>query len=220
MSEAAVKDRGVEVKDDTETSGLHLADNAERVLRARYLLRDEQGRVTESPETLFRRVAGAIAEAELLYDSDTANRSEWEQRFYSLMVERRFMPNSPTLMNAATPLGMLSACFVLPVPDSMEGIMDAAKHMALVQQAGGGTGFSASPQPSEKIPRPISITNMASFFILTTFPIVSAVLSFRREPIPAQIPYVTEADGWEFIPPRLQLLSGNPPRDLSWGNRE
>jgi ribonucleoside-diphosphate reductase alpha chain len=142
MLEAAVNDRSVPVKDDTRQSALGFAENAERVLRARYLKKDEQGRLLESPMDLFRRVAKAIAEAELLYNSDPGNRSEWEERFYALMVSRRFMPNSPTLMNAGREMGMLSACFVLPVGDSINEIFDSIKHTALIQKAGGGTGFA------------------------------------------------------------------------------
>jgi len=119
-----------------------LTGNSERVLRARYLKKDEHGNCTESPRDMFRRVAKAIAEAELAYDCDPDNRSEWEDRFYELMVSRRFMPNSPTLMNAGREMGMLSACFVLPVGDSVEEIFDAIKYTALIQKAGGGTGFA------------------------------------------------------------------------------
>ena len=142
MAEAVVSDRESCVTDGNRKSDLKLAANAERVLRARYLKKDEQGRVTESPRDLFRRVAKAIADAELIYNPDPENRSEWEDRFYSLMVSRKFMPNSPTLMNAGRKMCMLSACFVLPVGDSVEEIFDSIKHTALIQKAGGGTGFA------------------------------------------------------------------------------
>jgi len=117
-------------------------ENALRVLNARYLIKDESGICREQPEDLFRRVARAIADAELLHGCDTDHRSEWENRFYDLMVSQRFMPNSPTLMNAGRDMGMLSACFVLPVPDSIAGIFESIKHTALIQKAGGGTGFA------------------------------------------------------------------------------
>jgi ribonucleoside-diphosphate reductase alpha chain len=142
MSEAAVRASGVRGMDDTRTAELKLSANAERVLRARYLKKDEQGRCIESPRDLFRRVAKAIADAERLYSSDPEVRSEWEERFYALMVSRRYMPNSPTLMNAGREMGMLSACFVLPVGDSIDEIFDSIKHTALIQKAGGGTGFA------------------------------------------------------------------------------
>ena len=124
------------------SGSLCLTPNAVRVLEARYLKKDEGGRCTETPEALFRRVASAVAEAESLYDPDPANRSEWENRFYELMASCRFMPNSPTLMNAGREMGMLSACFVLPVGDSIDEIFDSIKHTALIQKAGGGTGFA------------------------------------------------------------------------------
>jgi ribonucleoside-diphosphate reductase alpha chain len=142
MSEVLTKDQVSRVMDDSQGSSLGLSENAERVLRARYLKKDEAGVVLESPEELFRRVAKAVADAEQLYGSDPQHRSEWEQRFYSLMTSRRFMPNSPTLMNAGREMGMLSACFVLPVGDSIDEIFDAIKYTALIQKAGGGTGFA------------------------------------------------------------------------------
>ncbi|MFQ5591109.1 MAG: vitamin B12-dependent ribonucleotide reductase [Phycisphaerae bacterium] len=130
------------VTDDTRQSSSRFSENGLRVLQARYLKKDEQGRCTESPRDMFRRVARAVAEAETIYDSDPEVRSEWEDRFYSLMVSRRFMPNSPTLMNAGREMGMLSACFVLPIGDSIDEIFDSIKHTALIQKAGGGTGFA------------------------------------------------------------------------------
>ncbi|MFQ5495124.1 MAG: ribonucleotide reductase N-terminal alpha domain-containing protein, partial [Phycisphaerae bacterium] len=108
MSNAVLTDCGGSVTEDTSRPALGLTENSLRVLKARYLKKDEQGRVTESPEDLFRRVAHAIADAERLYDSDPHRRSEWEDRFYSMMAGRRFMPNSPTLMNAGREMGMLS----------------------------------------------------------------------------------------------------------------
>ena len=142
MADTVVKDEHLSVKDDTRMSSLGFSENALRVLRARYLKKDEQGRVTESPRDLFRRVARAIADVETRYDDDPDRRSEWEERFYSLMVNRKFMPNSPTLMNAGREMGMLSACFVLPVGDSIDEIFDSIKYTALIQKAGGGTGFA------------------------------------------------------------------------------
>lgn len=119
-----------------------LTENALRVLRARYLEKDEAGVCTESPDDLFDRVAETIAAIEQKYGGGQAGRSEWKTKFKSLMTSRRFMPNSPTLMNAGRSMGMLSACFVLPVPDSIDGIFDSIKHTALIQKAGGGTGFA------------------------------------------------------------------------------
>lgn len=120
---------------------LKLPLNALTVLKRRYLGRDEEGEVTETPGQMFRRVARHVAAPEAAYGSDPAAA---EERFYSVMASREFLPNSPTLMNAGTELGLLSACFVLPVPDSIPEIFDAVKYMAIIHQAGGGTGFSFS----------------------------------------------------------------------------
>ncbi len=122
------------------------SDNAQKVLERRYLSRDVEGKVTEDIPAMFRRVAQHIAGAERCFDPDVkeATLREVEERFFRAMMEKKFMPNSPTLMNAGKALGQLSACFVLPVGDSMEEIFDAVKHAALIHKSGGGTGFSFS----------------------------------------------------------------------------
>jgi ribonucleoside-diphosphate reductase alpha chain len=120
-----------------------LTANALKVLEARYLRRDADGQVAETPGEMFRRVAHSIARAEAGF-ADEAAAGAWEERFLDALTRLDFLPNSPTLMNAGLPLGQLSACFVLPVGDSMAEIFDALKLMALIQQSGGGTGFSFS----------------------------------------------------------------------------
>jgi len=115
-------------------SGIKLSDNALRVLERRYLTKDGEGRVIETPQELFHRVARHIASAELIYDPK-ADISLYEETFCQLMENLEFLPNSPTLMNGGRELGQLSACFVLPIEDSMESIFDAVKYTACLFHA-------------------------------------------------------------------------------------
>jgi ribonucleoside-diphosphate reductase alpha chain len=123
---------------------LILSDNARRVLRRRYLRKDSQGNITETPDRMFQRVAHHIAKAEKKFGGDENRIKEMQELFYRIMTEFKFLPNSPTLMNAGRRLGQLAACFVLPVEDSMEGIFGALRNAALIHKSGGGTGFAFS----------------------------------------------------------------------------
>ena len=118
-----------------------LTVNALEVLRARYLLRDAKENITETPTLLFKRVANAIAKVDKTFGEDAAKS---EKHFYDMMAKLEFIPNTPTLFNAGTDIGQLSACFVLPVPDSLDGIFSTVKNMALIEQTGGGVGFNFS----------------------------------------------------------------------------
>ena len=124
------------VRDD-----IGLSNNAIRVLASRYLLRNERGKIIETPSRMFRRVAKTVAQADSNYNKST---SKTETEFYEILSKLEFLPNSPTLMNAGTEIGQLAACFVLPIEDSIKSIFRAVENMALIHQSGGGTGFSFS----------------------------------------------------------------------------
>jgi ribonucleoside-diphosphate reductase alpha chain len=159
---------------DFDPADLRLTFNAIKVLEARYLRKDpERGRFLETPQMMFRRVARFLAQVELRYGKSPEEVRRWEEEFYRLMSELRFMPNSPTLMNSGTELGILSACFVVPVRDSIvtsdgEGILDAVRAQAVIFQHGGGVGFDFSEiRPANDV-------------VLTSGGLASGPLSFMK----------------------------------------
>lgn len=121
-----------------------LTENALKVLERRYLMKDENGKVIETTDELFHRVAKAIASADKAYGRSSKDIAKLEESFYRIMTQLEFMPNSPCLMNAGKELGQLSACFTLPINDSMESIFETLKVTSLIHKSGGGTGFSFS----------------------------------------------------------------------------
>ncbi|MFN3505045.1 MAG: adenosylcobalamin-dependent ribonucleoside-diphosphate reductase [Caldimicrobium sp.] len=121
-----------------------LKESALIILRARYLVRDEKNEIIETPEKLFERVALAVSEGEKNFRASKDKWEEYAEKFYHLMANLNFLPNSPTLMNAGRPLGQLSACFVLPVTDSLDAIFETLRISALIHKSGGGTGFNFS----------------------------------------------------------------------------
>lgn len=188
-----------------------LTENALRVLEKRILARDDHGRVVETPEDMFRRVALSVASADLQYGSrDAASASE--EAFFQMMASLEFLPNSPTLMNAGRNLAQLSACFVLPVEDSMEGIFGTLRDTALIQKSGGGTGFSFSRlRPRED---PIESTHgvssgPVSFMRLYNFATEVTKLGGKRAGANMAVLRVDHPDIEEFIAAKTNPLELN-----------
>ena len=128
----------------SEEGNLHFSEEALKILERRYLLKDEEGNLAETPEEMLRRVAVSIAEADKKHGSSPQQLDEVTTNFYEMMADLRFLPNSPTLMNAGTKIQQLSSCFVLPVDDEMESIFGTLLDASIIHQRGSGTGFSFS----------------------------------------------------------------------------
>jgi ribonucleoside-diphosphate reductase alpha chain len=190
---------------------LDLTDNAIRVLERRILARDNNGGVAETPEDMFRRVATSVASADLRYGTP-ADAARSEEQFFEMMTAFEFLPNSPTLMNAGRNLAQLSACFVLPVEDSMESIFGTLRDTALIQKSGGGTGFSFSRlRPKEA---PIESTHgvssgPVSFMRLYNFATEVTKLGGKRAGANMAILRVDHPDIEEFIASKTNPLELN-----------
>ncbi|OFV68221.1 MAG: ribonucleotide-diphosphate reductase subunit alpha [Candidatus Syntrophoarchaeum caldarius] len=181
-----------------------LSENAITLLERRYLLKNARGEVTETPDEMFRRVAHCVASADLIYGDDAASA---EQEFYHIMRNLYFLPNSPTLMNAGTDLGQLSACFVLPIFDSLSSIFDSLKYMALIQQSGGGTGFSFSKlRPEGDIVRSTKGVASGPVSFMSIFDVATEVIKQggRRRGANIGILDVTHPDIMKFVRAKKQ----------------
>jgi ribonucleoside-diphosphate reductase alpha chain len=184
-----------------------LTVNAIKVLERRYLLKNLKGEIIETPAQLFRRVAKAVAMVEKKYGADDIEVKELEEQFYQLMFNCEFMPNTPTLMNAGTGMGQLSACFVLPVEDSIPGIFNAVRNMALIHKSGGGTGFSFSHlRPKDDVVKTTEGMASGPVSFMRVFDVSTDVIKQggKRRGANMGILHITHPDIIEFITAKQQ----------------
>jgi len=178
----------------------NFSENALTVLRKRYLRKDEKGNIIETPKQMLIRVAEDIAKAELNYNESEFDK--WKHRFYNIMASLDFLPNTPCLINAGTERQMLSACFVLPVEDSIDGIFDALKWQAKIHQAGGGTGFSFSDiRPEGDIVRKTGGISSGPISFMRIFNSATETIKQgnTRRGANMGILHISHPDVWKFI---------------------
>lgn len=186
---------------------LKLTVNAVSVLERRYLKKNEKGEVAETPKELFSRVAKTVASVDAAFGKSEGEVGMVEKEFFAMLSKLEFLPNSPTLMNAGTSLGQLSACFVLPVDDSIDGIFESVKNMALIHQTGGGTGFSFSKlRPKGDIVRSTMAIASGPVSFIRVFDVATDVIKQggRRRGANMGILRVDHPDVMEFISSKVK----------------